>query len=94
MPTPSMEDYLERIYKLIDEKGYARVSDIAEGLEVHPSSVTKMIQKLDKDEYLIYEKYRGLVLTSKGKSGKTSCGPPSAAGGIPRAYWSSARTYL
>lgn len=65
--TPSMEDYLERIYKLIDEKGYARVSDIAEGLEVHPSSVTKMIQKLDKDHYLIYERYRGLVLTSKGK---------------------------
>lgn len=67
MPTPSMEDYLERIYKLIDEKGYARVSDIAEGLEVHPSSVTKMIQKLDKGSYLIYEKYRGLVLTNKGK---------------------------
>ncbi|WP_172194746.1 transcriptional regulator MntR [Saccharibacillus qingshengii] len=67
MPTPSMEDYLERIYQLIDEKGYARVSDIAEGLEVHPSSVTKMIQKLDKDEYLVYEKYRGLILTSKGK---------------------------
>lgn len=67
MATPSMEDYLERIYLLIDEKGYARVSDIAEGLEVHPSSVTKMIQKLDKDNYLVYEKYRGLVLTSKGK---------------------------
>jgi len=67
MATPSMEDYLERIYKLIDEKGYARVSDIAEGLEVHPSSVTKMIQKLDKDQYLVYEKYRGLVLTAKGK---------------------------
>ncbi|MDP5275709.1 transcriptional regulator MntR [Chengkuizengella axinellae] len=67
MATPSMEDYLERIYILIDEKGYARVSDIAEGLEVHPSSVTKMIQKLDKDQYLIYEKYRGLVLTPKGK---------------------------
>ncbi|MBO9607438.1 MAG: transcriptional regulator MntR [Paenibacillaceae bacterium] len=67
MATPSMEDYLERIYKLIDEKGYARVSDIAEGLEVHPSSVTKMIQKLDKDKYLIYEKYRGLILTTKGK---------------------------
>jgi Mn-dependent DtxR family transcriptional regulator len=67
MATPSMEDYLEKIYKLIDEKGYARVSDIAEGLEVHPSSVTKMIQKLDKDSYLVYEKYRGLILTSKGK---------------------------
>jgi Mn-dependent DtxR family transcriptional regulator len=62
-----MEDYLERIYSLIVEKGYARVSDIAEALEVHPSSVTKMVQKLDKDKYLVYEKYRGLVLTSKGK---------------------------
>ncbi|WP_242750415.1 transcriptional regulator MntR [Bacillus velezensis] len=65
--TPSMEDYIEQIYMLIEEKGYARVSDIAEALAVHPSSVTKMVQKLDKDEYLIYEKYRGLVLTSKGK---------------------------
>jgi len=62
-----MEDYLERIYRLIHEKGYARVADIAEGLEVHPSSATKMIQKLDKDEYVVYEKYRGLILTPKGK---------------------------
>ncbi|ASV69277.1 transcriptional regulator MntR [Cytobacillus sp. FSL W7-1323] len=67
MPTPSMEDYIEQIYLLIEEKGYARVSDIAEALSVHPSSVTKMVQKLDKDEYLVYEKYRGLVLTTKGK---------------------------
>jgi len=66
-PTPSMEDYIERIYLLIEEKGYARVSDIAEALEVHPSSVTKMIQKLDKDNYLVYEKYRGFGLTAKGK---------------------------
>ena len=52
MPTPSMEDYIEQIYILIERKGYARVSDIAENLSVHPSSVTKMVQKLDKDEYL------------------------------------------
>ncbi|WP_027417591.1 transcriptional regulator MntR [Aneurinibacillus terranovensis] len=67
MATPSMEDYLERIYTLIQEKGYARVSDIAEALNVHPSSVTKMVQKLDRNNYLVYEKYRGLVLTTKGK---------------------------
>jgi Mn-dependent DtxR family transcriptional regulator len=66
-PTPSMEDYIERIYLLIEDKGYARVSDIAEALDVHPSSVTKMVQKLDKDQYLIYEKYRGFILTSKGE---------------------------
>ncbi|MGE6376401.1 transcriptional regulator MntR [Peribacillus muralis] len=67
MPTPSMEDYIEQIYLLIEEKGYARVSDIAENLSVHPSSVTKMVQKLDHEKYLIYEKYRGLVLTANGK---------------------------
>ncbi len=67
MPTPSMEDYIEQIYILIDEKGYARASDIANLLSVHPSSVTKMVQKLDKDGYLVYEKYRGIILTDKGK---------------------------
>ena len=67
MPTPSMEDYIEQIYNLIQSKGYARVSDIAEELLVHPSSVTKMVQKLDKDNFVNYEKYRGFVLTEKGE---------------------------
>ena len=71
MPTPSMEDHIEQIYLLIENKGYARVSDIAEALSVLPSSVTKMVQKLDKDGCLMYEKYRGLTLTPKGvKLGK------------------------
>ena len=71
VPTPTMEDYIEQIYILIDTKGYARVSDIAEALDVHPSSVTKMVQKLDKDNFLVYERYRGLILTEKGsKIGK------------------------
>src|SRR5699024_8641711 len=66
-----MEDYIEIIYNLIETKGYARVTDIAESLDVHPSSVTKMVQKLDRDEYVNYEKYRGFVLTKKGnKVGK------------------------
>jgi len=68
MPTPSMEDHIEQIYLLIENKGYARVSDIAEALSVLPSSVTKMVQKLDNDGYLVYEKYRGLTLTIKGEN--------------------------
>jgi Mn-dependent DtxR family transcriptional regulator len=65
--TPSMEDYLEKIYELMKEKGYARVSDIASSLAVQPSSVTKMIQKLDENQYVTYEKYRGVMLTSRGQ---------------------------
>ncbi|MFS8535070.1 MAG: transcriptional regulator MntR, partial [Limnochordales bacterium] len=62
-----IEDYLERIYELVEEKGYARVSDIASSLDVQPSSVTRMLQRLDDQEFLVYEKYRGLVLTAKGQ---------------------------
>lgn len=65
--TPSMEDYLEKIYELMHDKGYARVSDIAASLEVQPSSVTKMLQKLDENHYVTYEKYRGILLTSRGQ---------------------------
>jgi Mn-dependent DtxR family transcriptional regulator len=67
MLTSSMEDYLEKIYELMREKGYARVSDIASSLSVQPSSVTKMIQKLDEKKLVTYEKYRGIVLTAKGE---------------------------
>ncbi|CAM5528013.1 HTH-type transcriptional regulator MntR OS=Lysinibacillus sphaericus OX=1421 GN=mntR PE=3 SV=1 [Lysinibacillus sphaericus] len=42
------------------------MSDIAEALSVLPS-YTKMVQKLDKDGYLVYEKYRGLTLTPRGE---------------------------
>src|SRR5699024_932456 len=71
LPTPTMEDYIEQIYSLISTKGYARVTDLAEALLVHPSTVTKMIQKLDKENFVHYEKYRGFILTEKGtKIGK------------------------
>ena len=49
------------------DKGYARVSDIASSLAVQPSSVTKMLQKLDEQHIVSYEKYRGIVLTQHGE---------------------------
>ncbi|RPF53888.1 transcriptional regulator MntR [Aquisalibacillus elongatus] len=65
--TPNMEDYLEVIYNMFEEKGYARATDIAEHLDVLPSSVTKMMKRLDDQGLGLYEKYRGFVLTNKGK---------------------------
>ncbi|HEX3800895.1 MAG TPA: transcriptional regulator MntR [Verrucomicrobiae bacterium] len=66
-PSQSAEDYLERIHELIEEKGYARVVDIASSLKVKQASVTSMVQKLGEAGYLKYEKYRGLILTKKGR---------------------------
>ena len=60
------EDYLEIISELVGLKGYATTLDISRYMNVSPPSVTKMLQKLDKDGYLEYEKYHGINLTSKG----------------------------
>lgn len=67
VPSQSAEDYLERIHELIEEKGYARVVDIASSLQVKQASVTSMVQKLGELGYINYEKYRGLILTEKGR---------------------------
>ena len=62
-----VEDYLEVVYELIQKKGYARSSDIAERLDVKSSSVTVMLQRLHAKGFIVYERYRGLTLTSSGE---------------------------
>jgi len=64
--TDRMEDYLEVIYELIQQKGYATTADISKYLNVSSPSVTKMVKKLGENRYLVYEKYRGLSLTTEG----------------------------
>jgi Mn-dependent DtxR family transcriptional regulator len=64
----AVEDYLERILELIDSKGYARVVDIATSLKISQASVSNMVQRLDAEGLLKYEKYRGLVLTAAGEA--------------------------
>ena len=64
--TTRMEDYLEVIYELIQQKGYATTVEISKYLNVSSPSVTKMVQRLDESRYLDYEKYRGIRLTQQG----------------------------
>jgi Mn-dependent DtxR family transcriptional regulator len=65
--TPRLEDYLEMIYRLFEEKGYASAVDISDSLQVKPPTVTSMVQKLAKKGYLIHEPYRGMRLTEEGE---------------------------
>lgn len=64
----AQEDYLEQIHHLIEEKGYARVVDVAKNLGLAQASVTNMIQRLDADGLVHYEKYRGVILTDEGEA--------------------------
>jgi DtxR family Mn-dependent transcriptional regulator len=65
--TSAMEDYLEMIYRNIQENGYMRINALSELLNVKPSSATKMVQKLTELGFLDYKKYGIIVLTENGK---------------------------
>lgn len=63
----STEDHLERIQELVEQKGYARVADLAESLQLSPSSVSNMVRRLARRGFVNYERYRGFTLTQEGK---------------------------
>ena len=65
--TNSMEDYLEMICRLMDDKRYIRVNSLAEKLNVKPSSASKMVLKLKERGYVYFEKYGVIMLTEKGR---------------------------
>ncbi len=65
--TPRSEDYLEAVYHLIKEKGYATTVDISDKLEVTPPTVSIMIGKLASKGYVLHEAYRGTLLTEMGE---------------------------
>jgi DtxR family Mn-dependent transcriptional regulator len=71
----SMEDYLETILTIAEKEGSARVSDIAESLNIAASSVNEVIKKLSKLKLVEQEKYGPVILTKKGKeyAKKISC---------------------
>ena len=62
--TSSMEDYLEAVLVLQQQKGYARCVDVAEFLNVKKPSVSRAVKELSKKKCLlkqddgIYEKHQ------------------------------------
>jgi Mn-dependent DtxR family transcriptional regulator len=65
--TSRLEDYLEAIYHLIHEKGYASTMDLSARLGVKPPTVSAMVGRLAREGYLEHEPYRGMRLTPKGQ---------------------------
>ncbi len=62
----AMDDYLEQIYTLIEQKGYARPIDISVKLGISQASVTNMLKRLDAEGLVCHIKYRGTTLTEQG----------------------------
>ncbi len=62
-----MEDYLEMIYRICRKEGYARINQLAEKLNVRPSSATRTVQRLNSLGMVDYERYGIIQLTGEGK---------------------------
>lgn len=61
-------DYVELIQDLIDRHGEARAADIAAALEVSHVTVTKTIQRLQRDGLVTSQPYRSIFLTAQGRA--------------------------
>lgn len=63
----AIEDYLKTIYALAETESPVSTSRLAEARQVKPSSVTNMIQRLNKLKLINYEKHYGVTLTEHGR---------------------------
>ena len=66
--TGAMEDYLEMICRQAEADGCARIGVLAEGLNVRPSSASKMVYQLRALGLVAFEKYGLIQPTEKGWS--------------------------
>ncbi len=64
--TSAMEDYLEAIYHLEQERRIARVRDIAQKLNVRMSSVSAALKTLGSRDLIKYDPHQFITLTDKG----------------------------
>lgn len=65
--TSSMEDYLEAVLVLQQQKGYARCVDVAEFLNVKKPSVSRAVKELSKKKCLLKKDDGTLSLTEQGQ---------------------------
>jgi DtxR family Mn-dependent transcriptional regulator len=66
-PSPVVKEYLEAIYRLQEKSGVARTSYLVEMLGVVPGTVTNTVERLEKEDFVTHEPYKGVKLTEKGR---------------------------
>lgn len=67
MLSPSLEDYLEELYRFSLSNDVVRVTDISQKLHVSLPSVSKALCKLKARHYINYQPYGAINLTAAGR---------------------------
>ncbi len=67
MASQTVENYLKALLSLADEDGKVNSTELSRVLKVSKPTTNSMVKKLHKDGLVIYQRYRPLQLTEKGK---------------------------
>ncbi|MDO8967916.1 MAG: metal-dependent transcriptional regulator [Algoriphagus sp.] len=67
MASSTEENYLKALYNLSNGQGEVNISDLANGLKVSMPTANSMVKSLQKSDWVIYEKYKPVILTPKGQ---------------------------
>jgi DtxR family Mn-dependent transcriptional regulator len=68
MNSQTEENYLKALFKLASQEDEISLSDLSKKLSVSTPTANSMIKRLHEKEFVIYEKYKPIKLTEKGKT--------------------------
>ena len=63
----SLEDYIEAIYHIVEQKKVARGKDISQRLQVSGASVTEALRALSQKGLINYAPYEAITMTRQGQ---------------------------
>lgn len=67
MISQTEENYLKALFALTSTKGEASVNELSKLLDIKMPTVNGMMKRLSEKDFVIYESYKPLKLTEKGK---------------------------
>ncbi|MDF2157640.1 metal-dependent transcriptional regulator [Algoriphagus sp. CAU 1675] len=67
MASTTEENYLKALFNLANPQGEVNISELAHQMQVSMPTVNSMVKNLQKQGWVIYEKYKPVLLTPEGK---------------------------
>ena len=67
MASSTEENYLKSLYNLANANGEVNLTELAASLQVSLPTANSMVKSLQKSGWVIYEKYKPVLLTNEGR---------------------------
>lgn len=67
MASPTEENYLKALFNLANPANEVNISDLAQSIQVSMPTANSMVKSLQKNGWVVYEKYKPVLITKEGK---------------------------